>query len=80
MRKASVPLTCCHCCCSFAKPAGLSNGGVVSGKMLSLVNPPAVAAANSVASVSRSSNPGSPEWLYKSTNPGPKTSPRQSLI
>src|SRR5579883_1781249 len=68
------------CLSNCVTTAGLSMGGDVSGKIVMRVKPPAAAACNRDESVSRSSKPGSPEWLYKSTKPGPKTKSRQSLI
>src|SRR4028119_2236870 len=51
------------CCCNNAKPAKLSTGGEVSGKIASRVKPPAAAACIKDSRVSRSSKPGSPLWL-----------------
>src|SRR6185437_7659429 len=59
--------------------AGLSTGGEVSGRAISVVTPPAAAAALALAMVSRCSAPGSPTKARMSMNPGATTSPPQSM-
>src|SRR3984957_15326583 len=60
--------------------AGSSTGGLVSGRGMSVVTPPAAAAALALAIVSRCSAPGSPTNARMSTRPGETTSPPQPTI
>ena len=60
--------------------AWLSVTGSVLGMAQIAVNPPATAARAPVATVSRSSWPGSRRWTWMSISPGATTLPRASMI